>query len=115
MESILLEKGYSLLTQSIALFTIMNTISAGAIMLTLVPQNISHKALKSIALKNTKAVFVSMILLFAIGVYMFDIFGILIQLAIRLPSIISFKMISSPLRFDFIISIYTGFKTSTIV
>jgi multiple antibiotic resistance protein len=76
MESILLEKGYSLLTQSIALFTIMNTISAGAIMLTLVPETISHRALKSIALKNTKAVFVSMILLFAIGVYMFDIFGI---------------------------------------
>lgn len=45
-------------------------------MLTLVPDTISHKELKSIALKNTKAVFVGMLILFLIGVYVFQFFGI---------------------------------------
>ncbi len=76
MNDILIEKAYSILTQSIALFTIMNSISAGVIMLTLVPETVSHKALKRIALRNTKAVFISMIVLFIIGVYVFDVFGI---------------------------------------
>jgi multiple antibiotic resistance protein len=76
MIELLAEKAYNLLTQSVALFTIMNTISAGAIMLTLVPDTISHKELKSIALKNTKAVFIGMLILFLIGVYVFKFFGI---------------------------------------
>jgi multiple antibiotic resistance protein len=76
MIALLAEKAYNLLTQSVALFTIMNSISAGAIMLTLVPDTISHKELKSIALKNTKAVFVGMLILFLIGVYVFQFFGI---------------------------------------
>lgn len=76
MVEILLGKGYSLLTQTVALFTIMNSISAGAIMLTLVPETISHRELKTIALKNTKAVFVGMMVLFIIGVYVFQFFGI---------------------------------------
>jgi len=76
MIALLAEKAYNLLTQSVALFTIMNSISAGAIMLTLVPDTISHKELKSIALKNTKAVFIGMLILFLIGVYVFKFFGI---------------------------------------
>ena len=76
MNEILIEKAYNILTQSIALFTIMNSISAGVIMLTLVPETISHKALKQIALKNTKAVFISMMVLFIIGVYVFEVFAI---------------------------------------
>lgn len=76
MESLLVEKGLSILKQSVALFTIMNSISAGAIMLSFVPDTISHKNLKLIALKNTKAVFVSMLVLFLIGVYIFSFFGI---------------------------------------
>lgn len=76
MIEFLAEKAYNLLTQSVALFTIMNTISAGAIMLTLVPETISHKELKSIARKNTKAVFIGMLILFLIGVYVFKFFGI---------------------------------------
>lgn len=76
MIEFLAEKAYNLLTQSVALFTIMNSISAGAIMLTLVPDTISHKELKSIALKNTKAVFIGMMILFLIGVYVFQFFGI---------------------------------------
>ena len=76
MISILLEKAFNILTQSVALFTIMNSISAGAIMLTLVPETISRKDLKVIAKKNTKAVFFSMLILFVIGVYVFQFFGI---------------------------------------
>lgn len=72
----LLNTSFNILTQSVAFFTIMNSISAGAIMLTLVPDTISHKDLKSIALKNTKAVFSSMIVLFLIGIYVFQFFGI---------------------------------------
>lgn len=76
MIEIILSKVYSVLTQSVALFTIMNSISAGAIMLTLVPDTISHKDLKIIALKNTKAVFVGMLVLFVLGIYVFQFFGI---------------------------------------
>jgi len=76
MIELLLEKGYGVLTQSIALFTIMNSISAGAIMLTLVPETIARKDLKLIARRNTRAVFVSMLILFLIGIYIFQFFGI---------------------------------------
>ena len=76
MESIFLDKLYAVLTQSVALFTIMNSISAGAIMLSLVPEEISRKELRSIAAKNTKAVFISMIILYLAGTYIFKFFGI---------------------------------------
>ena len=72
----LLESLYKILGQSVALFTIMNSMSAGVIMLSMVPETISHKELKQIALKNTKAVFVAMMILFLIGVYVFQFFGI---------------------------------------
>jgi len=67
---------YKVLGQSVALFTIMNSISAGVIMLSMVPDTISHKELKQIALKNTKAVFIAMMILFLIGDYVFQFFGI---------------------------------------
>lgn len=76
MIELLLEKGYSVLTQSVALFTIMNSISAGAIMLTLVPETTSRKEFKLIARRNTRAVFISMFVLFLIGIYVFQFFGI---------------------------------------
>jgi len=76
MIELLLAKGYSVLTQSVALFTIMNSISAGAIMLTLVPDTISRKDLKLIARRNTRAVFISMFILYLIGIYVFQFFGI---------------------------------------
>jgi multiple antibiotic resistance protein len=67
---------YKILGQSVALFTIMNSMSAGVIMLSMVPDTVSHKELKHIALKNTKAVFIAMIILYLIGVYVFQFFGI---------------------------------------
>lgn len=76
MIEIILSKVFNVLTQSVALFTIMNSISAGALMLTLVPDTISHKDLKSIALKNTKAVLIGMLVLFVLGIYVFQFFGI---------------------------------------
>jgi multiple antibiotic resistance protein len=72
----LLESLYKILGQSVALFTIMNSISAGVIMLSMVPDTISHKELKHIALKSTKAVFIAMLILFLVGVYVFQFFGI---------------------------------------
>lgn len=73
---VLLESLYKILGQSVALFTIMNSISAGVIMLSMVPDTISHKELKHIALKSTKAVFIAMLILFLVGVYVFQFFGI---------------------------------------
>jgi multiple antibiotic resistance protein len=72
----LLESLYKILGQSVALFTIMNSVSAGVIMLGMLPDTVSHKELKKIALKNTKAVFIAMLILFLIGVYVFEFFGI---------------------------------------
>lgn len=45
-------------------------------MLTLVPETISRKNLKLIARRNTRAVFLSMLILFLLGIYVFQFFGI---------------------------------------
>jgi multiple antibiotic resistance protein len=66
----------SLLADSISLFTIMNSLSAGAIMLTLIPENTSDQEFRTIAAKNSKAVFITMAVLLAIGTYIFAFFGI---------------------------------------
>jgi multiple antibiotic resistance protein len=66
----------SLLGDSISLFTIMNSFSAGAIMLTLIPDNTTDREFKTLASKNSKAVFITMAVLLAIGTYIFDFFGI---------------------------------------
>ncbi|MCH8553888.1 MAG: MarC family protein [Schleiferiaceae bacterium] len=61
---------------TISIFTIMNSLSAGAIMLTLVSEDTSDKEFRTIAQKNSKAVFISMALIFALGTYIFNFFGI---------------------------------------
>ena len=45
-------------------------------MLTLIPDNTTDQEFKTIASKNSKAVFITMAVLLAIGTYIFDFFGI---------------------------------------
>lgn len=54
----------------------MNSLSAGAILLTLVPEETTDKEFKTIAAKNSKAVFVTMAVLLLVGTYIFNFFGI---------------------------------------
>jgi multiple antibiotic resistance protein len=63
-------------SDTISIFTIMNSLSAGAILLTLVPDETTDQEFKSIAKKNSKAVFISMAVIFALGTYLFSFFGI---------------------------------------
>ncbi len=66
----------SILGDTISIFTIMNPLSAGAIMLTLVDEDTTKKEFDVIASKNSRAVVVAMIIIFLSGVYIFDFFGI---------------------------------------
>ncbi len=66
----------SILADSISIFTIMNPLSAGVIMLTLLPEDASRHEIRTTASKNTKAVFIAMLVLFLGGVYVFNFFGI---------------------------------------
>lgn len=65
-----------ILGDTISIFTIMNPLSAGVIMLTLVHESTTKKEFKSIAFKNSRAVFIAMLLLYLGGTYIFSFFGI---------------------------------------
>lgn len=54
----------------------MNPLSAGVIMLTLLDDDTSPSEIKSIATRNTRSVFIAMLILFLTGVYIFNFFGI---------------------------------------
>ncbi len=54
----------------------MNPLSAGAIMLTLVDEDTTKKEFDVIASKNTRAVFIAMLVLYLSGTYIFNFFGI---------------------------------------
>jgi len=66
----------SVLTDSISIFTIMNPLSAGVIMLTLLDKDATKTEVTQTAHKNTKAVFIAMLAIYLIGIYLFDFFGI---------------------------------------
>lgn len=66
----------SILGDSISIFTIMNPLSAGAIMLTLVDEDTTKKEFNVIATKNSRTVFIAMVIMFLSGTYIFNFFGI---------------------------------------
>ena len=72
----MLDISREILTVTIAIFTIMNPLSAGAIMLTLVDDDTSKSEFKTIAAKSSKTVFLAMLILFLSGTYIFNFFGI---------------------------------------
>ncbi|MGB0177805.1 MAG: MarC family protein [Owenweeksia sp.] len=65
-----------ILADTISIFTIMNPLSAGVVMLTLVDDDTTRREFHSIAIKNTRTVFIAMIILFLSGTYIFNFFGI---------------------------------------
>ncbi len=66
----------SILGDAISIFTIMNPLSAGVVMLTLLDEDVTKKEIQKTAWKNTRAVFITMLVLFLLGAYIFDFFGI---------------------------------------
>jgi multiple antibiotic resistance protein len=65
-----------ILRNSIAIFTIMNPLSVGVIMLGLLDENASKIEVRQTATKTTRAAFVAMVVTFLLGTYIFDFFGI---------------------------------------
>jgi multiple antibiotic resistance protein len=65
-----------ILGNTISIFTIMNPLSAGVIMLTMVDDDTSPRGFKAIAFKNSRAIFIAMLVLFLVGEYIFNFFGI---------------------------------------
>lgn len=63
-------------TQSISLFTIMNPLAAGVIMLTLCDEGITQKEIKEVAQHASRAIFIAMVVIFLGGIYIFNFFGI---------------------------------------
>lgn len=63
-------------TDTISIFTIMNPLSVGVIMLTLLPEDASKKDLHTVVNKSTKAVLITMLVIFLVGTYIFDFFRI---------------------------------------
>lgn len=66
----------TIFSDTISVFTIMNPLSVGVIMLTLLHEGISSKQIQSIALKTTKGTFVAMMVVFLIGQYIFKFLGV---------------------------------------
>lgn len=64
------------LGSTITIFTIMNPLSAGVVMLSLLDDNVSKKDINTIAWRNSKAMFATMLILFLSGIYIFEFFGI---------------------------------------
>jgi multiple antibiotic resistance protein len=65
-----------ILRNSIAIFTIMNPLSVGVIMLGLLDENASKMEVRQTATKTTRAAFIAMVVTFLLGTYIFDFFGI---------------------------------------
>lgn len=66
----------SILFDAIAIFTIMNPLAAGVIMLSLLDEKAGKPEIKATARKHFKAVFLALLVLFLAGAYIFSFFGI---------------------------------------
>lgn len=65
-----------LLGDSISIFTIMNPLSVGVIMLSLLDENTNKEEIKRVAWKATQTAFLAMLIFFFAGSYIFQFFGI---------------------------------------
>lgn len=66
----------SVLGDTISIFTIMNPLSAGVIMLTLLDDGTTRQEIQLIARRTTRTVFIAMLVIFLGGIYIFNFFGI---------------------------------------
>lgn len=71
--SLLLQK---ILADTVAIFTIMNPISSGVVMLSLLHEGATKKDVQTIAGKTSKALLVAMFITFLAGSYIFSFFGL---------------------------------------
>lgn len=65
-----------ILGNSVSIFTIMNPLSVGVIMLGLLDENASKEEVRHTAKRTTRASFVAMLVTFLLGTYIFQFFGI---------------------------------------
>lgn len=72
----MLEMLRNILGDAISIFTIMNPLSAGAIMLTLVDDNTTRKEFGLIARRSSRTILIAMLVLYLSGTYIFNFFGI---------------------------------------
>ena len=66
----------NILSDTIAIFTIMNPLAASVIMLSLMEGDSDKAEIRAIAARNSRAVFIAMIVIFFSGTYIFNFFGI---------------------------------------
>lgn len=66
----------SILSDTISIFTIMNPLSVGVIMLGLLDSDAPKSEIHQVATKTVRASFLAMVIAFAIGTYIFQFFGI---------------------------------------
>ncbi|WP_281764035.1 MarC family protein [Neptunitalea lumnitzerae] len=66
----------SIFSDTITVFTIMNPLSVGVIMLSLLDEDVSDAEVKSVANKASKAIFVALLIIFFIGQYIFKFLGV---------------------------------------
>ncbi len=74
--SLILDLLKQILGDTISVFTIMNPLSVGVIMLSLLDDNASKQEIKQTARKSVKASFITMLVIFLLGTYIFGFFGI---------------------------------------
>lgn len=66
----------SILSDTISIFTIMNPLSVGVIMLGLLHENAPREEINHISKKTVRAAFIAMLIAFLLGTYIFKFFGI---------------------------------------
>lgn len=71
--TLLLQK---ILADTVAIFTIMNPISSGVVMLSLLHEDTTKEHVRAIAAKNSKALLIAMFVTFLAGSYIFSFFNL---------------------------------------
>lgn len=66
----------SILADAISIFTIMNPLSVGVIMLGLLDEDATKSEIRRVSSKTTRAAFIAMVVAFLLGNYIFQFFGI---------------------------------------
>lgn len=66
----------SILSDTISIFTIMNPLSVGVIMLGLLHENAPKEEINQVSNKTVRAAFIAMLIAFLLGTYIFKFFGI---------------------------------------
>jgi multiple antibiotic resistance protein len=66
----------TLLGDALSIFTIMNPLAVGVIMLSLLEEDATREEVRTVAKRSAKAVLLASLIIFGIGTYIFQFFGI---------------------------------------